>query len=116
LTIRAAHFSCYIAFDKLGTENYWAHNATRNGIFVRRTLDGGRTWEKHAAAVIAQKTAPGIPFEDKPGIVADNTNSRFAGKRLRRVDRIHADEISDTFLSFDGWRSDLVKAERDQHA
>ena len=36
---------CYIAFDKLGTFNYWAHGATRNGIFVRRSLDGGKTWE-----------------------------------------------------------------------
>ena len=35
-------FLCYIAFDKLGTENYWAHNATRNGIFVRRSVDGVR--------------------------------------------------------------------------
>src|SRR5262249_42167617 len=24
---------CYIAFDKLGTDNYWARGATRNGIF-----------------------------------------------------------------------------------
>lgn len=72
-------FLCYIAFDKLGTENYWAHNATRNGIFVRRSVDGGKTWEKNAAVVIAQKTEPGVPFEDKPDIVADSTNSRFAG-------------------------------------
>ncbi len=36
-------FVCYIAFDKLGTFNYWAHGATRNGIFVRRSLDGGKT-------------------------------------------------------------------------
>ncbi|HUO26259.1 MAG TPA: hypothetical protein VMU61_11360 [Candidatus Aquilonibacter sp.] len=72
-------FLCYIAFDKLGTENYWAHNATRNGIFVRRSGDGGITWDKTASAVIAQKTEPGIPFEDKPYIVADNTHSRFAG-------------------------------------
>src|SRR5580704_14538309 len=42
-------FLGYIAFDKLGTENYWAHNATRNGIFVRRSLDGGKTWERNAA-------------------------------------------------------------------
>jgi len=33
-------FVCYIAFDKLGSFNYWAHGATRNGIFVRRSLDG----------------------------------------------------------------------------
>ncbi|HXY49509.1 MAG TPA: sialidase family protein [Terriglobales bacterium] len=72
-------FLCYIAFDKLGTENYWAHDATRNGIFVRRSLDGGKTWEKDTATVIAQPTRPGIPFEDKPYIVADNTHSRYAG-------------------------------------
>ena len=70
---------CYIAFDKLGTKNYWARGATRNGIFVRRSLDGGQTWEKSAAAVIAQKTEPGIPFEDKPYIIADTTHSKFAG-------------------------------------
>ena len=70
---------CYIAFDRLGTENYWARGATRNGIFVRRSLDGGATWEAEAHTVIAQPTKPGIPFEDKPYVVADNTNSKFAG-------------------------------------
>ena len=64
---------CYIAFDKLGTSQYWARGATRNGIFVRRSLDGGKTWEPKAAAVIAHDSTPGIPFEDKPYIVADTT-------------------------------------------
>lgn len=73
-------FLCYIAFDKLGTENYWAHNATRNGIFVRRSLDGGKTWDKKVSAVISHPTKPGIPFEDKPYIVADNNRkSPYAG-------------------------------------
>lgn len=72
-------FICYIAFDKLGTFNYWAHGATRNGIFVRRSLDGGRTWEADHAPVAEQPTRPGIPFEDKPYIVADNTKSKYAG-------------------------------------
>ncbi len=72
-------FLCYIAFDKLGTENYWAHDATRNGIFIRRSLDGGQTWEKDARIVIAHPTEPGIPFEDKPYIVADATRSKYAG-------------------------------------
>jgi len=72
-------FLCYIAFDKLGTENYWAHGATRNGIFVRRSLDAGRTWEKDARIVIAHPSDPGIPFEDKPYIVADTTHSKYAG-------------------------------------
>ncbi len=76
---RGRAFLCYIAFDKLGTTNYWAHGATRNGIFVRRSVDGGKTWESAPHAVIAHSSDPGIPFEDKPYIVADNTHSRFAG-------------------------------------
>ncbi len=72
-------FVCYIAFDKLGTFNYWAHGATRNGIFVRRSLDGGKTWEANHFPVAEQPTQPGIPFEDKPYIVADTSNSKYAG-------------------------------------
>lgn len=70
---------CTIAFDRLGTSNYWGHSATRNGIFIRRSLDGGKTWEKDLIPVIAQPTRPGIPFEDKPYIVADTTHSRWRG-------------------------------------
>ncbi len=76
---RGAAILCYIAFDKLGTTNYWAHGASRNGIFVRRSHDGGATWETEAYAVLAQPTQPGIPFEDKPYIAADNTSSKYAG-------------------------------------
>jgi len=72
-------FVCYIAFDKLGTFNYWGHNASRNGVFVRRSLDGGKTWEAKHVPVAEQVTAPGIPFEDKPYIVADTSKSRYAG-------------------------------------
>jgi len=72
-------FICYIAFDKLGTFNYWAHGATRNGIFVRRSLDGGKTWEADHVPVAEQSSEPGIPFEDKPYIVADNGKSKYAG-------------------------------------
>lgn len=72
-------FICYIAFDKLGTFNYWAHGATRNGIFVRRSMDGGKTWEADHIPVAEQFSSPGIPFEDKPYIVADATKSKYAG-------------------------------------
>src|SRR6266536_2762824 len=72
-------FICYIAFDKLGTFNYWAHGATRNGIFVRRSVDGGKTWEADHIPVAEQPAAAGTPFEDKPYIVADNSKSRYAG-------------------------------------
>jgi len=72
-------FVCYIAFDKLGSFNYWARGATRNGIFVRRSLDGGKTWEAEHFPVAEQTSTPGIPFEDKPWIVADNTRGKYAG-------------------------------------
>ncbi|HTV13827.1 MAG TPA: sialidase family protein [Acidobacteriaceae bacterium] len=69
----------FIAFDKLGTFNYWAHGATRNGIFLKRSLDGGKTWEPELRTVIAQPTQPGIPFEDKPYFLSDTSKSRYAG-------------------------------------
>jgi hypothetical protein len=70
---------CYIAFDKLGTYNYWAHGATRNGIYIRRSLDGGKTWERKDIPVIEEPTAPRIPFEDKPYLVADDSSGPYAG-------------------------------------
>jgi BNR repeat-like domain len=72
-------FVCYIAFDRLGSFNYWAHRATRNGIFIRRSFDGGKTWEADHIPVAEQRSEPGIPFEDKPYIVADNSKSKYAG-------------------------------------
>ncbi len=75
-------FLCYLAFDKLGTASYWAHNAGRNGIFVRRSLDGGKTWEPEPAALKAFPTGKeaNLEFEDEPRIFADNgARSRYAG-------------------------------------
>lgn len=69
---------CYIAFDKLGTTNYWAQGATRNGIFVRRSADGGKTWDATPSTVISHPSMPNIPFEDKPWIVTD-TSGKHAG-------------------------------------
>lgn len=64
---------CYIAFDKLGTSQYWAQGATRNGIWVRRSLDGGKTWEATPGTVMSHESTPGIPFEDKPWVVTDTS-------------------------------------------
>jgi hypothetical protein len=68
-------FLCYLAFDHLGTPQYWAHNAGRNGIFLRRSLDAGKTWEKQSIAIKAFPTGhePGLQFEDQPRIFADNS-------------------------------------------
>lgn len=72
-------FLCYIAFDKLGTFSYWGHNANRNGIYIKRSMDGGKTWDEKEIAVSAQPQEKGIPFEDKPYIVADNSKGPYAG-------------------------------------
>jgi len=75
-------FLCYLAFDKLGTNSYWARGAGRNGIFVRRSLDGGKTWEKEAIPIKAWPTGheANIQFEDEPRIFADNSpQSRYLG-------------------------------------
>jgi hypothetical protein len=68
-------------FDKLGSTSYWAHAAGKNGIFVRRSPDGGKTWEKDAVAV---KTYNGVEtnshMEDMPRIFADSqARSPYAG-------------------------------------
>lgn len=68
-------FLCYLAFDRLGpTSGYWARGAGRNGIFVRRSLDGGKTWEKDSVSVKSWPTGqePNIQWEDMPRIFADN--------------------------------------------
>lgn len=70
---------CYIAFNKLGTFNYWGHDTHTNGIFIRRSLNGGKTWEPSPVTVIEQKKKPGIPMEDKPYIVADTGRGPYAG-------------------------------------
>jgi len=71
---------CYMAFDKLGTYNYWGHNSSENGLYVRRSLDGGRSWEPSDIPIIAHDSAERTPpWEDKPYIVADTTESKYSG-------------------------------------
>ncbi len=69
----------YMAFDRLGTFNYWGHDSSRNGLFVRRSLDGGTTWEANDIPVIQHDNGPAVPWEDKPYIVADDSHSRYGG-------------------------------------
>jgi hypothetical protein len=70
---------CYMAFDHLGRDAYWAYGATRSGLFVRRSLDGGATWEENHIPIVEHPTEPGIPWEDKPYIVADDTAGPYSG-------------------------------------
>ena len=68
-------------FDKLGSASYWGHGAGRNGIFVRRSADGGKSWEKEAARVKAfEGNEPDIAAEDMPRVLADTQpHSPYAG-------------------------------------
>ena len=68
-------------FDKLGSASYWAHGAGKNGIFVRRSVDGGKNWDKNAAMVKAfQGNEPNLEFEDMPRVFADaRPHSPYAG-------------------------------------
>lgn len=66
---------CYMAFDKTGTFNYWGHNSSRNGLFIRRSTDGGATWDATHIPVIEHPTEPAVPWEDKPYVVADPFHS-----------------------------------------
>jgi hypothetical protein len=64
----------YLTFDKLGTPSYWRHGAGRNGIYVRRSGDGGRSWDA-PVPVRAWYTGnePDMQYEDMPRIFADNS-------------------------------------------
>lgn len=70
---------CYIAFNELGTFNYWGHATHSNGIFIRRSMDGGKTWESSPITVSLKHVKPGIPMEDKPYVVADVSHGPYAG-------------------------------------
>jgi hypothetical protein len=75
-------FFTHISQDSLGAAYYWARNVTRNGIFVQRSLDGGKTWERPETPVIAwlRNEDPITGFEDMARIFADNgPHSSHAG-------------------------------------
>lgn len=67
-------YALYIAFDRPADYDTLGKAAHRNGIFVNRSDDGGRTWRPQPAAVIEQPERPGVPFEDKPQIAIDQSS------------------------------------------
>ena len=107
-------FVCYIAFDKLGTFNYWAHGATRNGIFVRRSLDGGKTWEAEHIPVAEQTKFSGNSFRRQTVHRRGQQQEPLCGQPLYRLDALEADGFSDGALALHRRRQDLVAADRDR--
>lgn len=71
---RGNAYVSYLTFDRLGSPSYWRHGAGRNGIYVRRSSDAGRTWND-PVPIRAWYTGqePGFQYEDMPRIFADNS-------------------------------------------
>ncbi len=67
-------YALYIAFDRPEDYDTLGRAAHRNGIYLNRSDDGGRTWHGVATPVIEHAEAPGIPFEDKPLMVVDRSS------------------------------------------
>lgn len=74
-------FHSYLVFTKLGSTSYWGHGSGPNGVYVRRSSDGGKTWEKDAigVSVFTEKDSV-MKMADMPRIWADaNAKSPFRG-------------------------------------
>ena len=64
-------FYSYLAIDKLGSAAYWGHGSGANGVWVVRSPDGGKTWNKPVGVKVWDGTEAGIKLEDMPRIWAD---------------------------------------------
>jgi hypothetical protein len=65
-------FLSFLSIQRLGLPGYWGHGPGANGIYVRRSVDGGKTWDKEPVPVIAWNgDEPDIKLEDMPRIWAD---------------------------------------------
>src|SRR5437899_5103191 len=61
-----------LSIQRNGLPGYWGHGPGGNGIYVRHSADGGRTWDKESVAVIAWTgNEPDVKLEDMPRIWAD---------------------------------------------
>jgi len=74
-------FLAYQLIEKLGTPGYWGHNARGNGLWVRHSPDGGKTWDADATPVLVWPNGQPAPQqEDMARIWADNEpNSPYRG-------------------------------------
>ena len=61
----------FLTFQKLGTSSYWGHGASGNGVWVVRSPDGGKTWNKPVGVKVWTGKESGIKMEDMPRIWAD---------------------------------------------
>jgi len=65
-------FFSYLAIQKNGSPSYWGHGTGGNGVWVRRSPDGGKTWDKDPVGVkVWTGQEPDVKLEDMPRIWAD---------------------------------------------
>jgi len=64
-------FYSFLAIQKNGAPSYWGHGTGGNGIWVQRSPDGGKTWNKAVGVKVWTGTETGIKLEDMPRIWAD---------------------------------------------
>lgn len=78
---RGEVFLSYQLIEKLGTPGYWGHNAHGNGIWVRHSPDGGKTWDPEGTPVLVWPKGQHAPQqEDMARIWADSEpNSPYRG-------------------------------------
>ncbi len=68
-------FVAYVATEHAEHAPYWGKGGGRNGVFARRSMDGGRTWDAGQSTLIEYAGSKDPPFQDKPYLVADNNKS-----------------------------------------
>jgi hypothetical protein len=78
---RGRLFVSYLAIQKNGLPGYWGHGTGGNGIWVRRSPDGGKTWDPAPVGVKVWKgDEPDVKLEDMPRIWSDTgVNSPHRG-------------------------------------
>ena len=65
-------FLSFLSIQTNGLPGYWGHGPGGNGIWVRRSPDGGRTWDRDPVAVkVWTGDEPDVKLEDMPRIWAD---------------------------------------------
>jgi hypothetical protein len=65
-------FLSFLSIQKNGSASYWGHGPGGNGIWVRRSPDAGKTWDKEPIGVMVWRgDEPDVALEDMPRIWAD---------------------------------------------
>src|SRR5262249_50968785 len=60
-------FLSFLSIQRNGLPGYWGHGPGANGIYVRRSVDGGKTWDPEPVAVLAWTgNEPDVKLEARP--------------------------------------------------